>query len=311
MKFFIDDMKRIAEYAAANYPAAAAKVLKTADQVVEQKFIFNLRWDMERTSKVVAFDGEIDWLHQPADDAEWVYAFNRMHFWICLGQAYALTGKEIYAETFASQLQSWVKSVKQNDPASQPAWRSIEVGIRMEYWCKAFDYFKDSPAITDEVCRVFYESVAEHARFIMGVWNTYNLMSNWGVLANHGLYIASIAHPQNEETLKWREESLRRLALEMEMQIYEDGTQWEQSPMYHNEVTHCYLDVLILARRNGIALPEGFEKRIQDMCRVNLWWTKPDGHQIAMGDSDVIDTRDITSKGAYLFQDGVLKSGAY
>lgn len=38
------------------------------------------------------------------------------------------------------------------------------------------------------------------------------------------------------------------------MQIMPDGVHWEQSPMYHNEVLHCLLDVILLAKRNDIAL---------------------------------------------------------
>lgn len=309
--FFIDDREKIAKWVAANCPDAVREIIAVANDVAQKKFLFNLRWDMERTYTPVSFDGAIDWMHQPGDDPEWVFAFNRMRFWICLGQAYAITKDELYAKAFADQLVSWINTVRRDDPMCAKAWRTIEAGIRMEYWCKAMAYFDSSASVTKAVRDAFEASMTEHAEFIMGVWNSYNLMSNWGVLANHGLFVASVMLPQSAQTRVWQAEAITRLAKEINIQVYADGTQWEQSPMYHNEVAHDFLDVIILARRNGISLPECIERTTRDMCYANVWWVKPDGNEPCMGDSDDIDARDIISKGAYLFRDGTLKSLGY
>ena len=134
---FIDDRNAIAGYVARQAEADLRHVVEVAEGVVAQSFLFNLRWDMEQTQEPVVFDGDIDWLHQPGDDSEWVFAFNRMRYWICLGQAYAHSGDERYARTFASQLCHWIRTVRRDDPACAKAWRSIEAGLRMEYWTKA------------------------------------------------------------------------------------------------------------------------------------------------------------------------------
>ncbi len=309
--FFIDDRDRIVAYVKQNCPEEAEKIIALANDITNRKFLFNLRWDMERTYTPVIFEKDIDWLHQPGDDLEWIYAFNRMRFWICLGQAYALTKDEKYAAAFVSQLCHWIDNIKKDDPKSEKAWRTIEAGLRMEYWLKAMCYFKGSPAVTDEVMTKFVDSMTEHAEYIMGVYNSYNLMSNWGVLANHGLFLAGVMLPSTVRTAEYRKEALRRLEEEIIIQVYADGTQWEQSPMYHNEVTHDYLDVVLLALRNGINLPESILRKTKDMCYVDLYGQKPDGNEVSMGDSDEIDVRDIVSKGAYLYRDGVLKSGGY
>ena len=309
-RFFMDDRNKIADYAYRCWEEDLKKILETANDVVKQKFLFNQPWDMERTDVPVQFDGEIDWLHQPGNDPEWVYAFNRMRFWICLGQAYAVTGNETYARTFADQMCHWVHTVKKGDPKSEKAWRTIEAGFRMEYWFKAMCYFKGSLSITDAVMDTFLSSMREHAEYIMGVYNSYNLMSNWGVLANHGLFLAGVMLPSSPRTAEYRSEALRRLAQEISIQVYDDGSQWEQSPMYHNEVTHDYLDVVLLAQRNDIELPDIIYRKVRDMCYVNLYGQKPDGNELSMGDSDEIDVRGITAKGAYIYKDGVLKYGS-
>ncbi|MCL2748050.1 MAG: heparinase II/III family protein [Oscillospiraceae bacterium] len=308
-RFFFDDPSAVADYVRAFYPEEAAQVIATADDIADQRFLFNMHWDLERTHIPVCFDGDIDWLHQPEDDPEWVYAFNRMRFWLTLGQAYALTRKEKYAVAFVSQLTHWITTVRRDDPAYAAAWRSIEVGLRLENWLKAARCFEGSPSLTDEVMSLFAQSVAEHAAFLMEVWDSYHLMSNWGVLENHGLFLAGVMMPQDGATRAWTSEALRRLGLEARMQVYRDGTHWEQSSLYHNEVLRCFLNVALLARRNGIPLPEGFAACTQGMCLYSLYAAKPDCHALCMGDSDDIDWRRLLTMGALLFDDGRLVFG--
>lgn len=307
----MDRPDEIAKYVKVNCEKEAKEVLQIAEDVSQQSYLFNLRWDMERTYEAIQFEGPIDWLHMPEDDSEWIYAFNRHRFFICLGQAYVMTGDEKYARAFVHQLCDWIQRVKREDESCQLAWRTIEAGLRLEYWLKAFCYFENSENLTDEVCTVFFDSIREHAEYLMEVYDTFRLMSNWGILQNHGLFMAGIFLPESNRTKEYIETAIKRLTEEIRIQVYRDGTQWEQSPMYHNEVNHCYLDVLILAKRNGIALPEVMIKKVKDLCTVNLYWKKPNHHEVMQGDSDDIDVRDIITKGAYVFKDSVLKYGGY
>jgi len=305
---FFSDGKACAAYAWRHDKRTCRKIIGLADQTVRQEFVFNLRWDLEQTAKPVVFPTTIDWLKQPGDDPEFVYAFNRMHYWLTLGQAYVLTGNEDYPRAFVRQLESWVHEVKKEDPASAKAWRSIEAGIRMEYWMKAIRYFKSSPAITPEVLELFVSSMRLHMEFIMGIWDSYNLLSNWGVLANHGLFVASAMLPQDGFTEKCTKEAIRRLDAELRIQIYDDGVHWEQSAMYHNEVLHDYLDVLILAKAKHLPLPQGFPERIHQMATAAAIWQKPDGTEPQSGDSDRIDQRDLVQKASIVFCDPFLRS---
>jgi len=159
-RLFFDDPFVIAKHALARFPEECENIIRAADDVVSRRFRFNMRWDLERSEEYIIFDDEIDWLYQPGGDPEWVYAFNRMTFWICLGQAYALTRDEKYAHAFTGQLRHWVKTVPQT---CEKAWRSIEVGMRLENWLKAIYYFEASPAINDEIIGLFCESASEHA----------------------------------------------------------------------------------------------------------------------------------------------------
>ena len=308
-RFFLEDRDSVARYAKEHFPEECRKAIACANDIAGKKFVFDMRWDMERTDFPVKFDGEIDWLKQPHDDPEWIYAFNRMHFWLILGQAYALTKDEKYASAFAEQMCGWVDRVKCDDPKCAKAWRTIEAGLRMEYWMKSICFFAGSPALTDEVMEKFLASMTEHAEYIMGIHDSFNLISNWGVLANHGLFVAGVMLPSTPRTAEYRREALCRLEQEIRIQVYSDGVQWEQSPMYHNEVLHDFLDVVLLAKRNKITLPETLENKTRDMCFADLYAQKPDGNELSNGDSDEIDDRDLLSKGAFLYHDGLLKHG--
>ncbi|MCR5289368.1 MAG: heparinase II/III family protein [Treponema sp.] len=307
--FLLEEREQIASYVREYYPDEVAEVIRKADETCCSQFVFDCRWDLESCFEPVSFsalDGKlaIQWLYQPADDPEWTYSLNRMRYWICLGQAYVLTHDEKYARTFVAQLIDWTKKVKRSDPACAPAWRSIEAGFRLEYWIKAWQYFIGSPSITDEVVQIFCTSIREHAEHVIAAYNHFNVISNWGVLANHGLCMAGIFLADGQ---KYIQLALERLEKELLTQVYRDGMQWEQSPMYHNEVLHDFLDVLVLAKRNGIALPPVFFEKVRAMCLADCFLQKPDHHQIMMGDSDDLDISYNIARGAYVFDDPQLK----
>lgn len=310
--FFTDDWKAVAQYCKREWPKECEHIIRIADEVCRNYFLFDLKWDLERTWEPVQFpDGEIDWEYQPGDDPEFIYQFNRHRYFICLGQAYQLTGDEVYAENFVRLLMDWITRVKRTDATEKTAWRILEAGFRGEFWVKAIRYFKASPALTDQVIDAFYHCLVEHAEFIIKMHSPYRYISNWGVIENHGLFEIGIAMPDENLRKRYTEIALEHLEMEARMQIMEDGVHWEQSPGYHNEVLHCYEDVLILAARNDIEVPVTILDKVYRMAYADLAWKKPDHCQFMMGDSDHVDIRDYISVAAFLFKDCELKYGGY
>ncbi len=309
--YFLDDGKAAGTYCRENWKEDAAHILRVADEVCRQEFLFDLKWDMERTYEPVIFDKEIIWDYKPGDDPEFIFQFNRHRFFICLGQAYAMTGDEKYAKAFVSQMTDWTEKQPLTPESRGTTWRTIEAGLRGEYWCKAICYFKDSENLTDEAVDKFYRCMTEHAEYIIKEHSLLRRMSNWSVLEDHGLLMIGLTLPQSEQTAQYIKTALEHLTIEARLQIMPDGAQWEQSPMYHNEVFHCYLDTLLLCGRNQISVPEEITERVKKMAYANLSWIKPDHHQFMNGDSDDTDIRDLLTVAAYLFRDPVLKYVAW
>ena len=104
--------------------------------------------------------------------------------------------------------------------------------------------------------------------------------------------------------------ALGRLEENLRHAVLPDGVQWEQSPMYHCEVLHALLDTLLLAERNGIAVPPLLPEKARAMCRALAVWAAPDRTILPQGDSDVIDAGDLLAAGALLFRDPLLAAAA-
>ncbi|MDO4268179.1 MAG: heparinase II/III family protein [Eubacteriales bacterium] len=311
--FFFDDPKRVAEYCRKHWPEDCEHIIRVADEVCRNYFLFDLEHDMERTWEPVVFDpdGDVDWEYRPGNDPEFTFQFNRHRFFICLGQAYWLTGDEKYVRHFVRLLMSWIQNVKKTPETEKTTWRILEVGIRGEFWVKAIRYFKDSPLLTDEIVDAFYRCMTEHGEYIIQMHSPYRYMSNWGVIENHGLFEIGVMMPDPEKRERYTRIALEHLEVEARMQIMGDGVQWEQSPLYHNEVLHCFEDVLILASRNDIEVPDTILNAVHKMACADLMWKKPDHRQFLMGDSDDMDIRDYISVAAYLFKDPMLKYGGF
>lgn len=308
---FLDDAKAVADYCRGNYKDQASEVIAYADKFCQHEFLFNTEHDLEQLDDPVCYGEKIQWDYNPGGDPEYVWQFNRHRYFITLGQAYQLTGDEKYAKCYADMLKDWILTNPLTEENKKTTWRILEAGFRGEYWTKAFYYFKDSSAVTDELVALFEECLHEHARYLISMHSPYRLISNWGVIENHGLFEIALTLPRSETTKEYIRTAIDHLEKLARMAVMPDGVEWEQSPMYHNEVLKCYLDVILLADRNGITLPKTIRDCAKRMAYANLIWQKPDHHEFMMGDSDDFDISSALCRAAYCFSDGVLKCGAY
>lgn len=306
-----EDIEAVVTYCDENYKEDFKEIIDTAEEVKNNTFTFRFTWDMERTNKPFTFEKEIQWDRIPFEDEEWVFMLNRHRYWIALGQAYALTKDDCYAETFFKQLEHWIDNNPLKEENYKSTWRTIEAGIRCENWVKAFMYFKSSKSLNPALLSKFIISLNDHGNYIYESYDNFRRLSNWGVLESHGLFILSIFLPELLTSDKYRSQSLHRLKEQINLQVMRDGMHWEQSPMYQNEVLHCYLDTIILAEKNHIALHKEILDKTKALAYADLYMSKPNHHQPMQSDSDDTDLRDMLTKAAYIFQDGILKFGAY
>lgn len=290
-------------------PVETAHVLRTADDVMKHRFLFDMEWDMERTYEPVCFGEKIDWGYNPGDDPEFTWQFNRHRFLICLGQAYQLTGQEAYAACALDLMEQFMDSESDIEGKRQTTWRILEIGIRAANWIKAICLIQESPLVTQDKLSRIYDFLDRHARLIEGEHYPYCYAGNWGMLENHGLYLLG-ALMENENSAHYRQQALSVIETGLNMQILPDGMQLEQSPMYHHEVLICMLEVVFFAGLCGDAVPDAIVEQIHRMMRAAISLQKPTGHQLTMGDSDDMNPQGIYALAAYLFADPVYKWAA-
>lgn len=306
------ELKWCADRAREQWPGEAAHILRVADEVTRLEFIFDLPWDMEQTSQIQRFSYPVDWTYMPGDDPEFIYQMNRHRYLICLGQAYAMTGDEKYAETFVKILEDWIRNVPLTEESRSTTWRELEAGLRGEYWTKAVLYFEESPALTDPFMEMFTESLRIHGEYLMQSDRAFLISSNWGVISYSGLFLIGAALGEK----RYMETALERLVENARVQILPDGVHWEQSCMYHNEVLHCFMEVLnslqhmergVYAEKDEVSV---LEEAVGSMAEADLAWIKPDGCQPLMGDSDETNIRDVLTFAAVLLaRSGSHRSG--
>ena len=291
------------------WPDDCDRTMKTADELLEHTFLFQLPWDMEQTQEPVHFEEGIEWSYILHEDPEFAYQMNRHRYWICLGQAYGLTGNERYAEEVVYQLLDWMDKVPWTQESAGLTWRTLEAGLRADYWVRAMALCADSPAVTEETAERFLEGLKVHGKRLFENPNIgFSRKSNWGVMEYAGLYVIGFIL-ENEEYVERASQYLRRC---LHIQVMDDGMHWEMSPMYHNEVLMAYLEVL---RTGAIWNHHPFSDKEIGIIVKMAWGTMgmktPAGRQPMTGDSDDTDVRDLLSQAALVLKNGHLKAGGF
>ena len=209
------------------------------------------------------------------------------------------------------QVSHWIDNNPLENRLKKLSWRRLEAGIRCENWIKAFEYVKNSKHVTPEFLTKFLNSLYQHGEYLNSSFSNFSKTSNWGVIEFHGLFNLAQFLTEFKIAPQWQKDALDKLSTCIELQVQEDGTQWEQSPMYHNEVFHCFMNVNLIAQQNKFELPDLLVEKTKAMAYANVQWQKPNFHQPLLGDSDDTDTRGLLTLASYLFTDPVLKSRAF
>lgn len=296
------DYKKVAEYCLRKYPKHCERVIKKADDILQNKFIFDMPWDMERTEEIVDFGDKIDWYFTLNGDFEFLYQLNRHSYLIYLLQSYYLTGNEKYVKKTCAVLKDWIDNVLKDKGELSP-WRLLEVGFRGESWVQIALYLENTPFYNDPFKNKFINSMKEHIDVFYNAHSSFQISSNWGIIQNSGLF--SLSCYLNK--IDMAEIAFERLCEASLFQITADGLHWEQSSGYHNAVLISLLNVMNVAKRYDFKISEDFIKRIKSLAKVNERWIKPNHRHPLLGDSDNNDIRDIMSRCAYLFESGSFK----
>jgi hypothetical protein len=217
-------------------------------------------------------------------DSKVVWELNRHQWLIHLGIAYRLTGDARYAEAFAVYLVQWMQA---NPPGVGINWASsLEAALRIVSWSWALSLFRDSDELSPELFASMLEGISQHAAHVEKYLSYYFAPNTHLTGEALGLFYAGVLFPELPSAGRWRDLGAEILVEQSGRQILPDGVYFEQSTCYQRYTAEIYLHFLILAGRNGLAVPNAVRGRVERLMDFLVAVRRPDGSVPQIGDGD-------------------------
>ena len=279
------------------------KVKSSLERLMDNRFMFDSPWDMEPCSKMHQIQ-PMAWNQFFEDDPEWAYMLNRQEYLLQFMVGYLVEGDKDYIQKCKFFLFDWIEQAREFSPQSLMT-RTLDTGIRSFTWLKLVLLLLKFDLLEEEELEQILTSLEKQIHFMREHYRAKYTLSNWGMLQT--IPMLAIYHffsdkMDLEEVYHFASEELKK---QIETQILEDGTQFEQSILYHVEVYKALLDLCILLPD----LQESFQELLEKMATYIQMMTGLDGRTLAFGDSDSTETTEILSLSAVVLNKEDLLDG--
>ncbi len=238
---------------------------KKANDLLQNIFYFDRPWDMEQDLRPIQMES-IDWSFKKKD-SEWTYMLNRMEYIVDLS-IYALISKnKKYSDKVEDLISDWIDKNNLNDDYH----RTLDTGIRLLTWSFVLNKnVNPSPKII--------KSIKEQVKYLMNNYRLKDDLSNWGLLQSIG--VLSCSEYLEINVINWW---IEKLFIQLNLQITDEGSHWENSIMYHNQILNglCRLQDIT----NNLELVEYIDR----LALYTYKTCKPNYHQVQQNDSDDTD----------------------
>ncbi|MBG9367373.1 heparinase II/III family protein [Streptococcus sp. NLN64] len=276
---------------------ALKSVLKSAKLLLENIFVFDDNWDMEPCLIPYRLS-PLRWDMDCHGDEEWLFMLNRQEYLWKLGLAFQLSGDSSYLEKIKDFMESWIAQVQEFSPKDLRC-RTMDTAIRCISWSRVIPLLRDNAVIDDEEYYNLLQSLKNQLTFLKSNYRPKDTLSNWGIFQTVAILLVDYVFG-NEVTLESeRQFADAEILTQVQTQILEDGTQFEQSFLYHVEVFQLLLELAYRIPKYAVLLSDTLRK----MGNYVLWMTGPDGHNIAVGDSDIHALHDVLQFAAIVLED--------
>jgi heparan-sulfate lyase len=269
-----------------------AEQQKWADEALEHTFFVHKGYQPSYN-----YGEDIDWRFWPIKDNELRWQLHRHKWFNPMGRAYRVSGDEKYAVEWTKQYIDWIRknpylnykdifvdgagdgSVKESLDAELEnmrfAWRPLEVSARLKDQPVQFQLFIDSPAFTAEFLTEFLFNYHRHAEHIM---NNFSKQGNHLLFEALRIITAGAFFPEFKKAENWRNKGVEILNREINVQVYDDGGQYEPCPHYHLASIEIFVDALIVADLNGLRheFPQSYIDTIEKMIMFYANISYPD-----------------------------------
>ncbi|MGL4572484.1 MAG: heparinase II/III family protein [Clostridium sp.] len=285
------------------------KRLIGANLLLNNSFIFDNTWDMEQCNIPYTIK-PFRWDYTPNSDEEWIFMLNRHEYLNKLLMAYYIEEDEKYIDKLKYFIFDWIENNEININGGNTI-RTIDTGIRCLSWIEILIHLINEKKLDDDEIIKIISSIKEQIEYLKEAYIGKYTLSNWGVLQTTSIcsiYLWLDEFLEDKSIRSWAEKELYD---QIDMQVFDDGTHWEQSLMYHIEVLSCSMKLINYSNKFEYKLEDNFIKKIESMAEYLVYAKSPKSTQEAQGDSDITDVRDIIVKGAVIFNNELLKWASF
>ena len=240
---------------------------------------------------------------RPGDaDVKYPWELARCQHWATLGQAFAITGDERFAQEMFRQLDDFVGA---NPVGIGINWTcTMDVALRAVSWSIGLDLVRASASLDEASWERAYRALFDHGAFIRGnLENTYEVTSNHFLSNVVGLWFLGAVFADLPEGQAWAAFARESLETEIDVQVLPDGADFESSVPYHRLVTELFLGCARLGQTIGAPLSSHYSSRVHDMVSYLAGVLRPDGLMPQVGDADDGRLHVLTDAGCWMPQD--------
>ena len=236
---------------------------------------------------------DINWQYWPVEDNELRWQLHRHKWFTPMGKAYRISKDEKYAKEWAFQYIDWIRKnplpemdkalydkvnggkVKGEYENVRYAWRPLEVSNRLQDQTSQFQLFLPSESFTPKFLTEFLVNYHKHAIHIL---NNYSKRGNHLLFEAQRMICAGAFFPEFKEAKGWRRSGIDILNKEAEIQVYEDGGQFELDPHYHLASINIFWKALETADLNGFRneFPQSYLDTVESMIMFYMNICFPD-----------------------------------
>ncbi len=249
---------------------------------------------------------KVDWFANPTYNkyAEWTWQLSRHPEWVTLAKLFRATGEEKYALAFEDYFMSWSEQTEEPEYGTSGfatlAWRTLECGLRIgRTWLEAIMTFCKSKTIKDHTYACFFRSVWENVDRILHASTSHN----WLISEMNGVDACGICYPFFKESSEWLEYAVNRLIEQFDVQIYEDGFQFEMTTGYHRVVINEYRRVIARHDKMNKPLDKKFRENVANLYRMYIKLMMPNKKSPDLNDGGRIDVPSVSHEAIALMPD--------
>ena len=212
-----------------------------------------------------------------AGDHKIIWELNRHQHWVVLAQAYLLTGRKEYLQEILAEFNSWERD---NPYLCGINWTSaLEVAFRALSWI--WVWHLAGAELPEDFQRRFLTGLYRHGRYLernLSIYFSPNTHLLGEAVALHAL---GVLFPRFDRAGRWQRQGGAIVRAQLDAQVREDGSHFEQSTYYHVYALDMFLFHAALA-----GMPPEFRPKLERMAQYLADLLGPSGRLPLLGDDD-------------------------